>query len=68
MHAIIDRIRREPALVVGFVAATIALATAFGLDLTKEQTGAITAFVVAALAFVTRSQVSPTYDARHDKN
>lgn len=65
MSAVVDRIRREPALVVGFVAAMIALGTAFGLELTNEQTGAISAFVVAVLAFVTRSQVTPVYDARH---
>ena len=59
MRSLIARIRREPALVVGFVSALIGLLLAFGVDLTKEQTGAITALVVAGLAFVTRSRVSP---------
>ena len=59
MSALIARIRNEPALVVAFVAAAIALGIAFGLELTAEQQGAITAFVVAVLGFVTRSKVSP---------
>ena len=62
---IIDRIKSEPALVTGLVSAVIALGVAFGLELSGEQTGAIMALVVAALAFVTRSQVTPTHDARH---
>lgn len=67
MHTILDRIRREPALVTGAVAALIALGVAFGLDLTGEQTGAIMAVVTAALAFVTRAQVTPTgYEPKHD--
>jgi hypothetical protein len=60
MNAVLDKIRREPAVVVGFVGALIGLFLAFGIDLTNEQTGAIMATVVAGLAFVTRSQVTPT--------
>lgn len=62
MHGILDRIRREPALVTGLLSALIALATAFGLHLSAEQVGAITALAVAVLAFVTRSQVTPYSD------
>ena len=58
----IDRIRREPALVTGLVAATIALGISFGLELSKEQVGAIMAFVAAILAFVVRQQVTPYVD------
>ena len=65
MHTILDRLRREPALVLGLVGALIALGTAFGLDLSKEQTGAITAVVVAVLSVVTRQNVTPVYGARH---
>lgn len=50
---------REPAVVVGFVGAAIALGVSFGLPITAEQVGFIMAFVSAGLAFVTRSQVSP---------
>ena len=65
MSTILDRLRREPALVLGLVGALIALGTAFGLDLSKEQTGAITALVVAVLAVVTRQNVTPVYAAKH---
>lgn len=50
---------REPALWMGLVGAAIALGTAFGLHLSAEQVGAISALAAAILAFVTRSQVSP---------
>lgn len=55
----IDRIRREPALVSGLVSAVIALAVSFGADLSSEQVGAVMAVVAAVLAVVTRSQVTP---------
>jgi len=64
----LDYIRREPARVTGFVLATIALATAFGLTLTEQQAGAIVGFVGAALVLlggeVTRSQVTPVHGGR----
>jgi hypothetical protein len=60
MKAILERIKNEPALVVGLVSAIIALLLAFGLSLTDEQVGGIMAVVVAILAVVTRSQVTPT--------
>lgn len=66
MNALFDRIRREPALVTGFTAAVIALAVAFGLDLTGEQTGAIMALVTAVLGFVTRAKVTPAPKRRTD--
>lgn len=51
---------REPALILGAVQAVIALAIAFGLDLSVEQTGAILAATAAVLAVIVRSQVTPT--------
>lgn len=51
--------KREPAIIVGVVQAIIALALAFGFDLSTEQVGAILAVVAAVLALVTRSQVTP---------
>lgn len=51
---------REPALIIGFVNALIAVAVGFGLDVTPEQVGLINAAVAAVLAVITRSQVSPT--------
>ena len=62
MSGILACVRREPALVTGLLSALIALATAFGLHLSAEQVGAITAVTVAILAFVTRSQVTPSTD------
>lgn len=51
---------REPALILGAIQTVLALAIAFGLDLSNEQTGAILAASAAVLAVVTRSQVSPS--------
>ena len=62
MSTILDRIRREPALVAGLVGAVIALGVSFGLELSGEQTGAIMALVSAILAVVTRQQVTPVVD------
>jgi len=55
-----DRLRNEPALVLGAVQAFIALAIGFGLQLTPEQVGLIVAFTAAVLSVVTRTQVTPT--------
>ena len=54
-----DRIRNEPALVIGLVQATLALVIAFGLELSEEQVGAVLAVTAAVLALVVRSQVTP---------
>lgn len=50
---------REPAMVLAFVQAIIALAIAFGLDLSAEQVGTISAVTAAILGLITRSQVTP---------
>lgn len=74
MSAIVDRLKREPALILGLIGALFALGAAFGFDLSTEQTGAITALVVAVLAIVTRQSVTPNatvealvYDAKHGR-
>jgi hypothetical protein len=51
---------REPALILAFVSAVIALVISFGLDLSTDQVGAIMAVVAALLGLITRSQVTPT--------
>jgi membrane protein implicated in regulation of membrane protease activity len=51
--------KREPALILGVVQAIIALALAFGFNLSTEQVGAILAVTAAVLAVITRSQVTP---------
>lgn len=60
MKNILERVKNEPALIIGLVSAVIALALAFGFTLSDEQVGSIMAVVVAILAVVTRSQVTPT--------
>jgi len=40
---------KEPALIVGFVGAAIALGVSFGLPVSAEQVGFIMAFVTASL-------------------
>lgn len=57
MKNILERIKNEPALLLGLISAAISLALAFGLSLSEEQIGGIMAVVVAVLALVTRSQV-----------
>lgn len=52
--------KREPALFYGLINTLLALALAFGINLTNEQTGAILAVTSAALALITRSQVTPS--------
>jgi hypothetical protein len=54
-----EKIKREPAVLLSLVGAAFALASAFGFDLSKEQTGAITAFIVVVLGIVTRQSVTP---------
>ena len=64
----IERIKNEPALVVGLVLAVIGVAAAFGLGITDGQRDAVVALVGAVLtllgAGVTRTQVTPTRKAR----
>lgn len=64
---------QEPALYIGLFEAVLALAVAFGLDLSGEQVGAILAVATTFGAVVTRSQVySPAthevelHNARHN--
>ncbi|GAC1373670.1 MAG: hypothetical protein NVSMB4_00440 [Acidimicrobiales bacterium] len=52
-------IRHEPAVIAGAIAAIIALAIAFGVHLSADQTGAIMAVVSAVGALLVRSQVTP---------
>lgn len=51
---------REPVMFLAVVQTGLALLLAFGVDLTKEQVGAILAFTAAVLGFVVRRKVSPT--------
>ena len=50
----------EPALLMGFVQAVIALAVSFGLHLTADQIAGIMGLSGAVLAIIVRQNVSPT--------
>jgi hypothetical protein len=54
-----SQIREQPVYCQGLIQAFIALMVAFGLDLTGDQVGTITAATAALLAFVTHSHVTP---------
>jgi len=62
--------RTEPARVVGFITALVALLVAFGVELSSDQQNAILGIVAAVLILlgseVTRSQVTPTAKAEED--
>jgi hypothetical protein len=49
----------EPVLLRSALQAGIALAVSFGLELSAEQVGAITALAAAVIGLWTRSKVSP---------
>lgn len=49
----------EPAVILGLIQAVVALLVGFGLDITAEQVGLISATAAAVVAFVIRQQVSP---------
>ena len=51
---------REPSLIIAAIQAVVALAVAFGLDLSPEQVGGILAVSAAILGILTRSQVTPS--------
>lgn len=61
-----NALKREPALISGFVAAVIALLLAFGLKLDNNQVGAIMGVVSVVMAVITRQQVTPVADPRLD--
>ena len=53
-----------PAVFKTLVTASAALLSAFGFNLTPEQTGAVTTLVLMVLAMLTRAQVTPASDPR----
>src|SRR5262249_54454911 len=52
-------VRQQPVYCQGVIQAIIALAVSFGLSLSIEQVGSLTAVTAAVLAFVTQTQVTP---------
>ena len=61
MDKLLELIKANPAVFQGVIQAFIALVMSFGIGLTAEQVGSITAFTAVVLAFVTRSQVTPNH-------
>lgn len=53
-----------PAAFIGLVGAVAALVTGYGLEVSQELVGAISASVVTILALLTRVQVTPVRDPR----
>jgi hypothetical protein len=51
---------REPVAILAVLQTILALVITFGIELSAEQVGAITAAAAAVLGLVARSQVSPT--------
>jgi hypothetical protein len=62
----IERIKREPALVMGLLRALVVLGTAFGLSLSPEQAAAIYLAAEAALTLWTRALVTPAQKPPQD--
>ncbi len=54
---------REPVLVLAAINAVVALGVSFGLGLSADQTGAISAATAAILGFVARRKVTPDGNA-----
>ena len=51
---------REPALILAFIQAALAVAIGFGLDVSPEQLALILAATAALLGLITRQSVTPT--------
>lgn len=59
MNALIEKLRNEPVLVTGLVAAAMTLLVSFGVDLSDTQMSAIAGLVVAVMAIIGRQAVTP---------
>ncbi len=55
----LEKLANEPAAISGAIGALVALGASFGLNMSSEQVGAITAIVVGLTAWYTRQHVSP---------
>jgi ascorbate-specific PTS system EIIC-type component UlaA len=57
--ALVEKIRREPALLVAFVTAVLIALTEFGVDMTTGQQAAIVGVVIAIGSIIVRQSVTP---------
>ena len=56
---LVDRIQGEPVAILAVIQMGVALGVSFGLHLTTDQVGAITAFSAALLGLIARQKVTP---------
>lgn len=68
MNAVVERVRREPVLVLAAVQAGIVCGVAFGLHLDTNQQAAILGLSGALLALVARSRVTPVASSSMPEN
>lgn len=59
MKKILALWNEEPVRVQTWVTVTVALGASFGLELTAQQVGAVSAFTAATLGLVVRRKVTP---------
>jgi hypothetical protein len=64
INSLIRQIQQEPVLFQGVVQTTLALGMSFGLGLSVNQVGTITAVSAAILSFITRKNVTPTVNPK----
>lgn len=57
--SIVDRVRREPALLVALVSAILIALSEFGVSLTSGQQAAIVGVIIAIGAIIVRQAVTP---------
>jgi hypothetical protein len=65
MDSVWTRIKNEPAVVSAIVRQAIVLLSAFGLNMTAEQTVAVSLFVESITTLFTRQSVTPNQLAEH---
>lgn len=63
-HGWLRRLKRNPAAIGGLVGAAATLLAAFGFNLSSEQVGAISAFLVFIIGFIVRFFVTPVHDPK----
>lgn len=60
LKSIFERIQREPVATMAMLRAGLIAAMAFGFNLSSDQMAAVLMFTEMLLAWITRSQVTPT--------
>ena len=68
MNSILSKINDEPVLVFALVQALVGLVSAFGFNLSAEQTTSLLVCTGAILAIVCRGRVVPLQNTNHPDN